>query len=72
MKWTTDKPTVAGWYWIRKYEATTDIVIAYVFFSDRQKYLCVCECDEWGGHVAHSVDKFAYFSTQPIPEPEEA
>lgn len=60
MKWTTDKPSVPGWYWWRGLSGKAWITEVLL---EKDGNLCV----DWGMQVAHCCYEWA----GPIPEPEE-
>lgn len=60
LTWTTERPTVPGWYW-RKWIGTAYPIVSHLTFLDGQGY-----CDS---------EKIVYFArcvwSGPIPEPQE-
>ena len=70
MKWSTDVPTVPGWYWYRMGKAKPLLVWVYCYLPLNQWWI------DWGEIEDSLLEEFLEASEDnqfagPIPEPEE-
>jgi hypothetical protein len=69
MKWTTTKPTVEGYYWVRAqgdFNGVTTTVVK-VYASRKHSHVdYVYWADE---NFSINSERFQHWSDQPIPEP---
>lgn len=72
MKWTHEKPTVEGWYWVRGEFPFDDDYCARVFRYRGELFVELPDVDyEWGCLWSEKVDGFKGLWAGPIEEPEE-